>query len=863
MNKSIIKICIVLLLISTLICTLVVADEKQLEKKDPKAPATKEEQLKLEKEKRSREAAAEKRAKQVEEKAKEAQEKKEEIEKEMSKGAEACFQDKSKSTEQQRKCADEKGREAAEKLGKKLTDVELKKMQQEGGRKEAAKIVKNCTEKATTREEKMACRTSKAAKEACFKSNGGYTCTDTDLMEGAEDDATENTQKEMSKCARLNTTKEKTKCRSDKTSDIRAIIDAAGLGNAESIKDSDVKEYIRRGAENAISNSISVCNSTDLQTCYDDAKQMFKDASGDENATDYDFERSANSGKKNKVAEDMKACKRNAGSDKQKLADCRKLAKSSMKQNSLDGKEPTEAEVENFLSEAAGEAVKKAKVACRKTSNKTVCDALAMDIIAATKGKDAKDVTKFERKEVEEKAAISSAVDNARDCLKARKDNATATCKDPFDAYTEVSSKAEPTDEKKKKLAKEKLKVAALKNAVKEARKVCLEKGTKEEGETCLTQAKTDEDEVSEILFPGKDAEARKKKREIAEKEANIDVLGSVFGACMKTAGSDKSKKDACMTELNNKKDKLGESEDTKKLLKRARTNLLIEPAEACDGADLKSCREAAKEAAKDAGMPEKEYAQTKKLAEVKGAANTWAACSDSGSTDSECDDVAKEKFVEISGSVASAYEEKPTPDAKQTVKERVKKMGKAIKDGKETKLYEKKKVIITIVTSGTKCDKKVIDEFKENVEKMRNSAKATAEQKKISGVAKPSCRVVDDQAEYNTAADTKDLKTADEYDKVTTDSGASLASLKYKTTTRRRLLLTEVSTTSSYAAQDVTECVADDTECQEDASIEDTSSSEKNTGSLGTSDALSFGSRSAITVIYSFIGSTILFMLY
>lgn len=75
-----------------------------------------------------------------------------------------------------------------------------------------------------------------------------------------------------------------------------------------------------------------------------------------------------------------------------------------------------------------------------------------------------------------------------------------------------------------------------------------------------------------------------------------------------------------------------------------------------------------------------------------------------------------EKKFVEISGSDATAYDKKFTPNAKQTVKERVQKMGKAIKDGATTKFYEKKKVVVTIETSGTTCNDNVKDEFKKKI---------------------------------------------------------------------------------------------------------------------------------------------------
>merc|ERR1711998_308842 len=86
-----------------------------------------------------------------------------------------------------------------------------------------------------------------------------------------------------------------------------------------------------------------------------------------------------------------------------------------------------------------------------------------------------------------------------------------------------------------------------------------------------------------------------------------------------------------------------------------------------------------------------------------------------------------KEKFVEISGSDAKAYDEKFTPSAKQTVKERVRKMGKAIKDGAITKFYEKKKVVVTIETSGSTCNDNVKAEFKKKIKEVSQNALASA----------------------------------------------------------------------------------------------------------------------------------------
>merc|ERR1712167_399934 len=198
-------------------------------------------------------------------------------------------------------------------------------------------------------------------------------------------------------------------------------------------------------------------------------------------------------------------------------------------------------------------------------------------------------------------------------------------------------------------------------------------KETKNEKTACLNEAKADQEEVAKILNPGEDSTKREKKQKAVEREANVEVLGNVFGECMKVAGSDKTKKKVCKDKLKENQNDLGDTEDADTIIRLSQANVLSEPAEACDGDDIKTCRQEAKAKAIELGLPEKEYMQTKKRAEVKGSAETWAACSEGGSTDAECDELGKEKFV------------------------------------------EKKKVVVTIETSGSTCND-VKAEFKNKI---------------------------------------------------------------------------------------------------------------------------------------------------
>ena len=142
-----------------------------------------------------------------------------------------------------------------------------------------------------------------------------------------------------------------------------------------------------------------------------------------------------------------------AGSNAAKRRECAETeAKRVMKENSLDGVEPSKAKVLDFLKEASKSAAKNERKNCIEAGNtKATCDAKVKKVIAASLGKSESELTKLETKEVERKAALGSALDAARDCYLARKDNASATCENPLDQFKAISGKATPSDAAKKK----------------------------------------------------------------------------------------------------------------------------------------------------------------------------------------------------------------------------------------------------------------------------------------------------------------------------------------------------------------------------------------------------------------------------
>lgn len=580
--------------------------------------------------------------------------------------------------------------------GRNLTDVEVLKKIKEAAMQQAAEAIKNCTRDATTIAAKISCRTGTLAQNKCKEANGGRECPKVDLIQGVKNQVTRDLRDSLQACVSNKTTSTaKENCRKGKTKDFKNKIAEAEGKNLSDLKDSNVMEFIKKGARNAIMDTVSLCNSTDAKDrrrCAMEGKKAMAETLGKsvDQVKEFEFKRFAKKGKASKVAEAMKTCMEMAGSAAKRKDCAENEAKRVMKENSLDGVEPNKAKVLDFLKEASKEAAKSTRKNCIEAgSSKAVCDAEVKKTIAASLGKAENEVTKLETKEVERKAALESALDAARDCYLAREDNATATCENPLDRFKEAAGKTNPSEVAKQKAMEMKVKLETLRSSAKETRKICLEKATKAEVTTCLNEARTEENGIAGVLFSGSSTLDKKKRR--AQREANVDVLGEAFGSCMKAATDDGSRR-ACKTEFEANKAKLGESEKSSNLLKRVRANLLIEPAEACDATDLKACRDAAKDEAKRNGMPEREYGQVKRVAEIKGAAKEWTACSEGGATDDKCHELAKEKFVEISGAKAEDYLKKPTPDAKQTVKERVGKLGKNFKDGMITKLVEKKK---------------------------------------------------------------------------------------------------------------------------------------------------------------------------
>merc|ERR1711916_228167 len=96
---------------------------------------------------------------------------------------------------------------------------------------------------------KKDCFTSEAAKTAC-KNILGSECSNSDLIRGVKKQATKSIQGKLQACTEAaSTPAQKAACRKNKLKDFRKEIAAAEAKNEDDLKDSDVIDFIQKGAK--------------------------------------------------------------------------------------------------------------------------------------------------------------------------------------------------------------------------------------------------------------------------------------------------------------------------------------------------------------------------------------------------------------------------------------------------------------------------------------------------------------------------------------------------------------------------------------------------------------------------------------
>lgn len=245
-----------------------------------------------------------------------------------------------------------------------------------------------------------------------------------------------------------------------------------------------------------------------------------------------------------------------------------------------------------------------------------------------------------------------------------------------------------------------------LKDMAKDNLRLCMKRGNKTGTIACLrklanmTKGVEDNGVIKNISSRLKLA-----RRVRFTREASLDLVGSEHWQCLKAAMQEKVNKSEhvkkCATKLVEKSDMAGLMNNlpnlekytnfTRKLPGRIKTRyaakMVKDAARACNKTARFACLRTAKDKLKEVGMNVLKFRGLKKLADVRGAAETWVSCMEASDTEADiqkdpedvCEKLAKEALEDLSGS----------DDIWQDYRERVLKLGKTLLNGTET-LIEK-----------------------------------------------------------------------------------------------------------------------------------------------------------------------------
>jgi len=715
--------------------------------------------------------------------------------------------------------------------GESLSDSEIDATLRDAGMDRAGGVIRECVETAQDQAARDACLTSSDAKEAAALAMGKdkNDITDADLREAADREATTKTREAMEVCTKLATTEaEKKACRM--SDDLKeAIALSKGLDLA-TIEESLVREVLKKGTEDRALTAIKSCGKGDSAAraqCETDAKKLIAEASGrDPNeVTDFELKKSSRDALARDLATRMASCMKDAADSAARAACKTTLAKEAIKNADVNGRTPSDADVTRFLDESAKAAAREARETCSGTQQE--CDDLVKELVAAAKGMRKEDVRSLDVKATQERAAVDVVKEKALACARAKEDDPSATCEDAYTSYNNARGKAPPTNAKK--LATDKKRVAreAAASVKAGAMRVCFAKDTKAEVDACLAEADTETDDVVGELFKDIGSqEAKQKKRERVEHGAKTKVLGELYSACYQEA-QNATARAMCKDDLAKRKGNAGVAEDDKAVLSRYFADILADPAAACEAAELKQCRAEAKLRAIESGMKPGQHQVVKGLGEVKAAGKIWADCMETGEDESTCDNQAKEEYLAVSGADEASFSDE--------IMEKVRRLGKALKDGVLTVIQKKRAFMVGVYTDEASCVDATREKIKAALELIvENETNSTAG---LGPVASKGCRVVDGEPEYSAVVAAN--KTDDEIEAASDDVAAEMVdrSLDVRRLEAhwRRLLTSE----DALAAQAVEECANDDSACMtEDADLSSTTPGQGTNGRSTTSGA-------------------------
>mmetsp|Transcript_165215 Transcript_165215/g.292619 ORF Transcript_165215/g.292619 Transcript_165215/m.292619 type:complete len:970 (+) Transcript_165215:97-3006(+) len=671
------------------------------------------------------------------------------------------------------------------------------------GDKMASKWIRECVANATDANEKKDCLGSDIAKQMAAEASG-RNWTDfkaIDMMKAARRSAEEKLKEIMEVCtASASSTEEKKQCRM--RPDLKDKI-AESMGMDESsVMDSDVLDFMEKGAQDDVLTAARTCSKAQLAKCKEEAKKIKAKATGrlESSVSDNELKRDAEKALSRAIGDKMEACLAEASVNSCRTA----LVKDEIQKAAFENvaRVPSKDEISKLLKEGAKHKAKEIGMDCNFTAREDCMD-LMKERMAKSMGKLKSQMTDHEVETLNLEGAKEAAFESAVSCARAKTDNNTATCDDPYEKFLAVRQKDKPLNAQKEEVERAKVMQEAAKAMEKDFRKVCLKKSSKSQADSCLQSFESERTAVASELFQGSDQTTKTKKMERAKMEASLEVIGEDFDACMAEA-ADSSGKTACLDTLRSMKSvaNLAESED--ELLEKHRREAVIKAAEACDTSGHAACLMQAREAAITSGMKKREFGRVKKLGEKKAAADTFAACKEAGKTDVLCIEEAKDKYLKVSGASGSSS------GWDSGMVDKVKKLGKGLLENEAIQIRKKKQVEVQAETSANLCATGDHDKL---ITKL-TSESATSNVTTVNKFKKKSCRVISAKAEYSAAGGTPAASDA-EIEALADElsSGIEGDSLRRRLTTLGREL-SSLTITTAYAAQGAEECAASDTGC-------------------------------------------------
>ena len=153
----------------------------------------------------------------------------------------------------------------------------------------------------------------------------------------------------------------------------------------------------------------------------------------------HDLRREVEISIQNKVRASMKTCMRVAAGDRKEAENCatqissKFLREQQMFEGTATSTAPSKSDLDLLLKRSSAREAVDSRRAC--SSDKKECDKFVKENVARVLGKNATELSEFSIKMIEEKGSVYSALEDARNCAKARKQNQAASCTDPFSHY--------------------------------------------------------------------------------------------------------------------------------------------------------------------------------------------------------------------------------------------------------------------------------------------------------------------------------------------------------------------------------------------------------------------------------------------